>query len=98
MNPQIPIPEIFAEIEAFCIEDVKKLLIRTISSFAMKLCFRFTRQFHEKYDEQFEGNEAKLDEIMYLVQKHVVRSWLKDEHKRVDAEALMISARLTQRD
>ena len=25
---------------------------------------------------------------MYLVQKHVVRSWLKDEHKRVDGRGI----------
>ena len=43
---------------------------------------------HEKFDEQFEGNETKIDEIMYLVQKHVVRSWLKDEHKRVDGRGI----------
>jgi len=32
--------------------------------------------------------DAKLDEIMYLVQKHVVRAWLKDEHKRVDGRGI----------
>ncbi|MBQ2421128.1 MAG: polyribonucleotide nucleotidyltransferase, partial [Clostridia bacterium] len=34
------------------------------------------------------GKEAKLDEIMYLVQKHVVRAWLKDEKKRVDGRGI----------
>lgn len=43
---------------------------------------------HEKFDERFEGNEGKIEEIMYLVQKHVVRSWLKDEHKRVDGRGI----------
>ncbi|MBQ5885095.1 MAG: polyribonucleotide nucleotidyltransferase, partial [Clostridia bacterium] len=43
---------------------------------------------HEKFDERFEGKEAKLDEIMYLVQKHVVRAWLKDEKKRVDGRGI----------
>ena len=43
---------------------------------------------HEKFDARFEGEEGKIEEILYLVQKHVVRAWLKDEHKRVEAVAL----------
>ena len=83
-----PDPEIFAEIEAFCIEDVKKALDTDDKLVRDEALLPIYAAVHEKYDEQFEGNEAKLDEIMYLVQKHVVRSWLKDEHKRVDGRGI----------
>lgn len=83
-----PDPKIFAEIEAFCIEDVKKALDTDDKLVRDEALLPIYAAVHEKYDEQFEGNEAKLDEIMYLVQKHVVRSWLKDEHKRVDGRGI----------
>ena len=79
-----PDPVIFKEIEDFCIEDVKKALDTDDKLVRDDALLPIYAAVHEKFDEKFEGNEAKLDEIMYLVQKHVVRSWLKDEHKRVD--------------
>jgi len=83
-----PDPAIMAEIEEFCIEDVKKALDTDDKLVRDEALLPIYAAVHEKYDEQFEGNEGKIDEIMYLVQKHVVRSWLKDEHKRVDGRGI----------
>ncbi len=83
-----PDPEIMAEIEEFCIEDVKKALDTDDKLVRDEALLPIYEAVHEKFDERFEGCEAKLDEIMYLVQKHVVRSWLKDEHKRVDGRGI----------
>lgn len=83
-----PDPEIMAEIEEFCIEDVKKALDTDDKLVRDEALLPIYAAVHEKYDERFEGNEGKIDEIMYLVQKHVVRSWLKDEHKRVDGRGI----------
>ncbi len=83
-----PDPAIMAEIEAFCIEDVKKALDTDDKNVRDAALLPIYDAVHEKFDERFEGNEAKLDEIMYLVQKHVVRAWLKDEHKRVDGRGI----------
>ena len=83
-----PDPEIMAQIEEFCIEDVKKALDTDDKLVRDEALLPIYAAVHEKFDEQFEGNEAKIDEIMYLVQKHVVRSWLKDEHKRVDGRGI----------
>ncbi len=83
-----PDPEIMAEIEAFCIEDVKKALDTDDKLVRDEALLPIYEAVHAKFDERFEGNEAKLDEIMYLVQKHVVRAWLKDEHKRVDGRGI----------
>ena len=79
-----PDPEIMAEIEAFCAEDVKKALDTDDKNVRDEALL----PIYEAVDEKFEGNEAKIDEIMYLVQKHIVRAWLKDEHKRVDGRGI----------
>ena len=83
-----PDPAIMAEIEEFCIEDVKKALDTDDKLVRDEALLPIYAAVHEKFDERFEGCEAKLDEIMYLVQKHVVRAWLKDEHKRVDGRGI----------
>ena len=83
-----PDPEIMAEIEEFCIEDVKKALDTDDKLVRDEALLPIYEAVHAKFDERFEGNEANLDEIMYLVQKHVVRAWLKDEHKRVDGRGI----------
>ncbi len=83
-----PDPVIMAEIEAFCIEDVKKALDTDDKLVRDAALLPIYNAVHEKFDEKFEGNEAKLDEIMYLVQKHVVRDWLKNEKKRVDGRGI----------
>ncbi len=83
-----PAPEIMAEIEEFCIEDVKRALDTDDKNVRDAALLPIYDAVHEKFDERFEGNETKLDEIMYLVQKHVVRAWLKDEHKRVDGRGI----------
>ncbi len=83
-----PDPVIFKEIEDFCIEDVKKALDTDDKLVRDEALLPIYEAVHEKFDEQFEGNEGKIEEIMYLVQKHVVRSWLKDEHKRVDGRGI----------
>ncbi len=83
-----PDPEIMAEIEAFCIEDVKKALDTDDKTVRDAALLPIYDAVHEKFDERFEENPEKIDEIMYLVQKHVVRAWLKDEHKRVDGRGI----------
>ena len=83
-----PDPEIFKEIEDFCIEDVKKALDTDDKTVRDAALLPIYNAVHEKFDEKFEGNEGKIEEIMYLVQKHVVRDWLKNEKKRVDGRGI----------
>ena len=83
-----PDPEIMAEIEDFCIEDVKKALDTDDKLVRDEALLHIYAAVHERFDERFEGCEEKIDEMMYLVHKHVVRAWLKDEHKRVDGRGI----------
>ena len=83
-----PDPEIFKEIEDFCIGDVKKALDTDDKTVRDAALLPIYNAVHEKFDEKFEGCEGKIEEIMYLVQKHVVRDWLKNEKKRVDGRGI----------
>lgn len=83
-----PDPEILKQIEDYCIEDVKKALDTDDKLVRDAALLPIYNDVHEKFDNLFEGNEGKIDEIMYLVQKHVVRAWLKEEKKRVDGRGI----------
>ncbi len=83
-----PDPAVLEEIENFCIEDVKRALDTDDKNVRDAALLPIYAAVHEKFDERFEGCETKIDEIMYLVQKHVVRNWLKNEHKRVDGRGI----------
>ena len=83
-----PDPEILKEIEDFCIEDVKKALDTDDKNVRDAALLPIYNAVHEKFDERFEGCEGKIEEILYLVQKHVVRDWLKNEKKRVDGRGI----------
>ena len=83
-----PDPAILQEIEDFCIEDVKKALDTDDKNVRDERLRPIYDAVHEKFDARFEGEEGKIEEILYLVQKHVVRAWLKDEHKRVDGRGI----------
>lgn len=83
-----PNPEILKEIEDFCIEDVKKALDTDDKNVRDAALLPIYNAVHEKFDERFEGCESKIEEILYLVQKHVVRDWLKNEKKRVDGRGI----------
>ena len=83
-----PDPEILAEIEEFCVADVEKALDTDDKKIRDERLLPIYDAVHEKYDEQFESQEGKIEEIMYLIQKHVVRRWLKDEKKRVDGRGI----------
>ena len=83
-----PDPVILAEIEEWVTPDVQKALDTDDKRIRDAALLPIYDMVHEKYDEQFEGQEGKIDEIMYLIQKHVVRNWLKNEHKRVDGRGI----------
>ena len=83
-----PDPAILQEIEDFCVEDVKKALDTDDKNVRDERLRPIYDAVHEKFDARFEGEEGKIEEILYLVQKHVVRAWLKDEHKRVDGRGI----------
>ncbi len=83
-----PDPVLFQEIEDLVRADVEKALDTDDKKVRDAALLPIYNLVHEKYDEQFPENPAALDNIMYLIQKHVVRDWLKNEHKRVDGRGI----------
>ncbi|MCL2513341.1 MAG: polyribonucleotide nucleotidyltransferase, partial [Oscillospiraceae bacterium] len=45
-------------------------------------------EVHEKLDETWPDDAAKLDDCIYKLQKYVVRRWLLDDNKRVDGRGI----------
>ncbi len=85
-----PDPDLMEEVEAFCIEDVKHALDTDDKLVRDERLLPIYDAVREKFGDRFDEDkvDAKIDDIMYLVQKHVVRAWLKDEHKRVDGRGI----------
>lgn len=83
-----PDPVLFAEIENLVRADVEKALDTDDKKVRDARLLPISNMLHEKYDEQFDDDPAKIDNILYLIQKHVVRDWLKNEHKRVDGRGI----------
>ena len=83
-----PDPEMFEEIRDFAIDDVKAALDtddKTVRDERLKPVYE---KVHERFDEIYPDQAAKIDECMYLTQKFVVRRWLLDEQKRVDGRGM----------
>ena len=80
--------ELYNKISEFCIDDVRVALDtddKNIRDDRMKV---ITDNVYAKFDEEYPDSHPMMDEILYKIQKFVVRRWLLDEHKRVDGRAL----------
>ena len=83
-----PAPEMFEAIKEFAIDDVKVALDtddKRVRDEALKPIYEAV---HEKFDEVYPEEIAKIDDCMYKLQKFVVRRWLLDEGKRVDGRGI----------
>lgn len=86
---KIEVPEdMFEAIKEFAIEDVRKALDTDDKNVRDAALQPIIEAIHEKFDEQYEENTAKIDEAIYKLQKYVVRRWLIDDGKRVDGRGL----------
>lgn len=83
------IPEdIFNEIYNFCAEDIKFALDTDDKNVREARLNPIKDAVHAKYDEAYPDNPAFIDEVIYKIQKKIVRRWLLDEGKRVDGRRL----------
>ncbi len=83
-----PEEEMFEAIKAFAEEDVRAALDTDDKNVRDERLKPVYEKVHEKFDEVYPEQEAKIDECMYLTQKYVVRRWLLDEQKRVDGRGM----------
>ncbi len=79
--------DLFDEIEAMVGEDVKKALDTDDKNVRDARMQPIYDAVHEKYDEQYPEQGAMLEEVLYKLQKKIVRNWLY-EGKRVDGRGI----------
>ncbi|MBQ3590838.1 MAG: polyribonucleotide nucleotidyltransferase [Clostridia bacterium] len=80
--------DLYDAVDAFCHEDVKAALDTDDKNIRDARMAPITTAVYEKFGE---GDEAKckvLDEVLYKIQKQIVRRWLLDEQKRVDGRRM----------
>ncbi len=85
---QDPDPAMFEAVKAFAIDMVKEALDTDDKRIRDERLKPVYEAVHEKFDEEYPEETAKLDDCLYKLQKFVVRRWLLDEGKRVDGRGI----------
>ncbi len=83
-----PSPELYEAVKEFAIEDVKLALDTDDKRIRDERLRPIYAAVHEKFDELFPEEVAKIDDCLYKLQKFIVRRWLLDEGKRVDGRGI----------
>ena len=88
--PSAEIPkELLDAVYDFCAEDVKVALDTDDKNVRDARMAPIYDEVYEQFDkENTEENRKVLDEVLYKVQKKIVRRWLLDEQKRVDGRRM----------
>lgn len=83
-----PAPEMYEAVKEFAIDAVKAALDTDDKRIRDERLNPVYAAVHEKFDEVYPDDTAKLDDCLYKLQKYIVRRWLLDEGKRVDGRGL----------
>ncbi|MBE6768939.1 MAG: polyribonucleotide nucleotidyltransferase [Ruminococcaceae bacterium] len=83
-----PDPAMFEAVKEFAIEKVRYALDTDDKLIRDERLRPVYDEVHEKFDEQYPEQGAKLEECLYKLQKYVVRRWLLDDGKRVDGRGI----------
>lgn len=83
-----PDPAIYDEIKAFCLDEVKVALDTDDKNVRDARMAVITEKVYQQFDEKYPDSHALFGEILYKIQKYVVRKWLLEEGKRVDGRRM----------
>ena len=81
-------PALFDAVYDFCAEDVKLALDTDDKNVRDARMAPITEAVYNKFDEGNEEMHVVLNEVLYKIQKKIVRRWLLDEQKRVDGRRM----------
>ncbi len=81
-------PALFDAVYEFCAEDVKVALDTDDKNIRDARMAPITEAVYAKFDEGNDEMHVVLDEVLYKIQKKIVRRWLLDEQKRVDGRRM----------
>ncbi len=79
---------LFDAVYEFCAEDVKVALDTDDKNIRDAKMAPITEAVYNKFDEGNDEMHVVLDEVLYKIQKKIVRRWLLDEQKRVDGRRM----------
>ncbi len=86
--PSADLPhDLYEEISAYCIEDVRKALDNGDKSARDNAIAEITEKVEAEFAEKYPEQKHLFGEVLYKIQKMVVREWLKTG-KRVDGRGL----------
>ncbi len=80
--------ELYDDVEAFALDDIKHALDTDDKKVRDARMLVVEEKLAEEFAEKYENYDAEIGDVLYKMQKNVVRSWLKDEHKRVDGRGI----------
>ncbi len=80
--------EIYNAVSGFALDMVKTAIDTDDKNVRDANLFAVREKIDAEFADKFEDYEANIDEIMYLMQKNIVRRWLLDEGKRVDGRGV----------
>ena len=83
-----PDPEMYEAIKEFAIEDVRAALDTDDKRIRDERLKPIYDAVHEKFDEVYPDDIAKIEDCLYKLQKYIVRRWLLDDGKRVDGRGI----------
>ena len=80
--------DMFDEIFAFCEKDLMFALDTDDKTVRDARMLPITDAIMEKFSEKYEGLDVMMPELIYKLQKKIVRRWLIEDHKRVDGRSI----------
>lgn len=83
-----PDSEMLEAIKSFAIDDIRTALDTDDKKIRDERLKPIYDAVHEKFDEIYPDQAAKIDDCLYKTQKYIVRRWLLDEQKRVDGRKM----------
>jgi polyribonucleotide nucleotidyltransferase len=81
-------PDLYEKVKALVIDDIRIALDTDDKNVRDERMAPITERVYNEFDGGDETTHIALDEILYKIQKYVVRRWLLDDGKRVDGRPL----------
>ena len=80
--------DLYDDVERIAIDDIKNALDTDDKKIRDARMLVVEEKLEAELAEKYENYATEIGEVLYKMQKNIVRSWLKDEHKRVDGRGI----------
>lgn len=80
--------DLYDDVERIAIDDIKHALDTDDKKIRDARMLVVEEKLEAELAEKYENYATEIGEVLYKMQKNIVRSWLKDEHKRVDGRGI----------